>query len=83
MFGLVERPQAWLTAAGMARLAGAPLVRAVLEGWLTRSDLSRLTARCDACGSGASCRAWQAAGRAGVPAFCPIKPEIDALVPFR
>lgn len=81
MFGFSEAPQAWWLTRGMARLAGVSLPQAVVDGWLTRAELAVLVERCAGCGSGARCGRWlAAAGAQEMPAFCPNRPAIEALV---
>ncbi len=82
MIGYAEAPKAWWLTRGMARISGVNLPRAVLDGWLQRAELEKLVARCAACTQGATCETWlQRSGNAGsMPAFCPNKTEIEALV---
>ena len=50
MIGYPEAPKAWWLTRGMARISGVNLPRAVVEGWLQRTELEDLVARCAACG---------------------------------
>lgn len=82
MIGFTEAPQAWSLTQGMARLAGVNLPSAVIEGWLTRRELSRLVGRCQSCGQSQRCLPWLAMARAApLPEYCPNKPEIELLAP--
>jgi Family of unknown function (DUF6455) len=81
MIGYPEAPKAWWLTRGMARISGVNLPRAVVDGWLQRTELEDLVARCAACHKGADCESWLAvSGRAqAMPDFCPNKPGIEAL----
>ncbi len=81
MIGFVDAPRAWWLTHGMARSVGVSLPHAVIEGWLTRAELSRLLDRCEKCDKSADCTHWlaQKAQAAVLPAFCVNKPEIEAL----
>ena len=80
MIGFTEGPQAWGLTQGMARLAGVNLPSAVIEGWLTRTELARLVGRCQTCGQAPRCRRWLAAAHTPpLPDYCPNKPEIESL----
>ena len=82
MIGFTEGPQAWGLTQGMARLAGANLPSAVIEGWLTRSELARLVGRCQTCSHSPRCLRWLAvAQKPPLPDYCPNKPEIESLAP--
>jgi succinate dehydrogenase/fumarate reductase flavoprotein subunit len=83
MMGYVGDPRAYWTAQGMARAAGVPLARAVVEGWITRDDLARIVERCRDCGECAACQRWLARLNPEVPGFCAIRPEIEALRALR
>ena len=77
-------PRAYWMAQGMARATGLHLARAVVEGWLTRRDLAAIVARCHTCAQEVSCTKWIASlHEEAAPAFCAIKPELDALAPLR
>ncbi|MFN3641635.1 MAG: DUF6455 family protein [Gemmobacter sp.] len=82
MIGIPEAPRSWWSAQAMARAAGVPLARAVVEGWITRADLADMVLRCQTCPSGTDCTHWLAALRPETPAFCAIKPDIEALRAF-
>ena len=81
MIGYPDAFRAWWTR-GMARISGVNLPRAVVEGWLQRSELDSLVNRCAACGRGLQCESWLARSGAAhnMPEFCPNKPGIEALV---
>lgn len=83
MIAFADSPRAYWTAQGMSRAAGVPLVRAVVEGWISRADLARIVERCGACTACEECTRWLSHLTPEVPAFCAIKPEIDALRAFR
>jgi hypothetical protein len=82
MIGYPDAPKAWWLTRGMARISGVNLPRAVVEGWLQRTELEALVVRCAACTRGEHCETWLAtSGKAdAMPAFCPNKPEIEALL---
>jgi hypothetical protein len=82
MIGFVEAPRAYWTAQGMARAAGVPLARAVIEGWITRADLAGIVRRCQTCTRTEDCRRFLAQGVPEPPAFCAIRPDIEALRAF-
>jgi Family of unknown function (DUF6455) len=81
MIGYPGAPRAWWYTRAMARLGGVNLARAVLDGWLPRSDLHALVARCAACDRVEECRLWL--GRTdrppSMPEFCPNRSAIAAL----
>ncbi|NJM81237.1 MAG: hypothetical protein HC844_01010 [Tabrizicola sp.] len=83
MIGYAEAPRAWWLTRGMARVSGVNLPQAVVEGWLTRSELSDLVERCGSCGKGADCESWlaQSGPARAMPGFCPNKAGIEALGP--
>ena len=82
MIGFTEGPQAWSLTQGMARLAGVNLPSAVIEGWLTRTELARLVGRCQTCSQSPRCLRWLAAAqKPPLPDYCPNKPEIESLSP--
>ncbi|MCA3509695.1 MAG: hypothetical protein IOC80_03645 [Rhodobacter sp.] len=82
MIGFTEGPQAWGLTQGMARLAGVNLPAAVVEGWLTRSELAQLVGRCQSCGQSARCLRWLAVARQPpLPDYCPNKSGIESLAP--
>ncbi|MEH7827360.1 DUF6455 family protein [Gemmobacter denitrificans] len=83
MIGYVEAPKAWWLTHGMARRAGVSLPQAVTDGWLKRSELACLIARCQACGSESDCTNWLAVPGPSLPEFCCNKAEIEALAPPR
>lgn len=81
MIGYPEAPKAWWLTRGMARVSGVNLSRAVVEGWLQRTELEGLISRCAACGRGTECEAWLVVSGSAqaMPGFCPNKAEIEAL----
>lgn len=83
MLGFSDDPRAWWLTRGMARVTGVSLTEAVLEGWLTRSELAGLVQVCRTCSSDRGCEAWLAtSGRSTrMPNFCPNKAAIEALAP--
>lgn len=82
MIGYPEAPKAWWLTRGMARIAGVNLPRAVVEGWLQRSELEDLVTRCCACGNGSDCEQWLAkSGDAQqMPMFCPNRNALQSLI---
>jgi hypothetical protein len=84
MIGYAEAPGAFWRARGMARAAGVALPRAVVEGWLTRSELAQIVQRCEICGAAVACTSWQAAAdSASPPETCANKAPLDALSGLR
>lgn len=83
MMGYVEAPKAWGLTRGMGRVVGVNLTDAVVEGWLSRGELADLVDRCQACDRAEDCTAWLArtVTAESLPAFCPNKAGIEALVP--
>jgi hypothetical protein len=83
MMGYVEAPKAWGLTRGMARVVGTNIADAVIEGWLSRAELAELVDRCQACDRSADCTHWLArtVSAEALPAFCPNKAAIEALVP--
>ena len=81
MIGYPEAPKAWWLTRGMARISGVNLPRAIVEGWLQRSELEDLIARCAACGRSAQCEHWliTSATAQSMPDICPNKAGIEAL----
>ena len=81
MIGYPEAPKAWWLTRAMARISGVSLPKAVVEGWLPRSELEVLIARCAACSHGAECEAWLARSpdARAMPDFCPNRAAIEAL----
>lgn len=81
MIGYPDAPKAWWLTRGMARISGVNLPQLAAEGWLPRSKLETLTARCAACGRGRDCEPWLArSGQAkALPNFCPNREAIEAL----
>ncbi len=83
MMGYVDAPKAWWLTNGMARSIGVSLPHAVIEGWLTRTELASLVNRCQTCGKSADCTTWLAkpAVEPALPGFCCNKAEIESLKP--
>ena len=81
MIGYTESPLAWGLTRGMARVLGASLTDAVVDGWLSRAELATLVDTCAACKQTASCTAWlsQARTQPCVPVFCPNKLALESL----
>lgn len=81
MIGYPEAPKAWWLTRGMARISGVNLPQAVVEGWLRRSELESLIARCAACTRGADCETWLSGSgpERSMPDFCPNRRMIEAL----
>ena len=81
MIGYADAPRAWWLTRGMARVAGVNLSQAVLDGWLSRDELSRIIAACESCPKGGSCEGWLATSgpETEMPAFCPNKASIESL----
>ena len=81
MISYPEAPRAWWLTRGMAGVSGVNLPRAVVDGWLHRTELADLVQRCVACDHGAECETWLArSGKAReIPEFCPNKTGIEAL----
>lgn len=81
MLAFGEAPQAWALTRRMVQAAGVDLPAAVREGWLTRSDLAGLVARCQACAAGTDCATWVPQRRRAVAEFCPNGDEISQMAP--
>lgn len=81
MFGYAEAPHAFWMARGMARTTGVPLVRGVVEGWISRGELARIVTRCQTCAVEGACVTWLGAAQtpAKTPVFCANKADLDAL----
>lgn len=81
MIGYPEAPKAWWLTRGMARLSGVNLPRAVVEGWLQRSELEALIIRCAACDHGPDCETRLANSERAqtIPTFCPNREAIKDL----
>lgn len=79
----VEAIRAWSLARGMARHTGLELPRCVLEGRLSRDELSKLVTRCQKGGCAEDCQRWLATARMGStpPEFCVIRNDLAALAP--
>lgn len=83
MIGYVEAPLAWGLTRGMAQVLGLSLPEAVVDGWLSRSELATLVGRCQVCERSADCTGWLArvAKADALPDYCPNKATIEALAP--
>lgn len=82
MMGYVEAPKAWGLTRGMARVVGVNLTDAVVDGWLTRSELAVLVDRCQACGKAVDCTGWLAhhVRAEDLPGYCANKSGLEALI---
>lgn len=87
MIGFVEAPITWGLVRGMARRAGLDMPRAVVEGWLTRTELAAIVTRCQTAGCSKTCMDVLAkptgATTQAPPSFCAIGAELEALAPER
>ncbi len=83
MIGYAEAPRAWGLTRGMARVAGVNLTDAVVDGWLTRTELAGMVDHCLRCGHVPACTDFLAhqVQAVSLPAFCDNKPGIEALAP--
>ena len=83
MIGYAEAPRAWGFARGMARVVGVNLTDAVVEGWLTRTELAGMVDLCLQCGHVSACTDFLAheVRSVSLPAFCDNKSGIEALSP--
>ncbi|MCF1707384.1 DUF6455 family protein [Tabrizicola sp. J26] len=80
MIGNVEMPHAFWLTIGMARKVGLNLQEALVEGWLTRRDLTQMVDGCTSCAHHVSCTRWLAMpGEAPLPAYCQNKPRLEAI----
>ena len=81
MFGYAEAPHAFWMAHGMARKTGVPLVRGVVDGWISRAELARIVTRCQTCAVEGACATWLGAAQipARTPVFCANKADLEAL----
>jgi hypothetical protein len=81
MIGYARAPAAFGRTKAMARMAGIDLTAAVVEGWLTRSELEALISCCASCGRSGDCAPFIATALPGalLPAYCANKPDLDAL----
>lgn len=83
MIGYPDAPRAWWLTRGMARLTGVDLPQAVIDGWLSRSELAGLIQTCECCSVQERCNLWLAEDgtRQNMPGFCPNKLQLEALAP--
>jgi hypothetical protein len=83
MIGYVEAPLAWGLTRGMAQVLGLSLPEAVVDGWLSRSELAALVDRCQLCERSGDCTKWLArvTKASSLPDYCPNKAQIEALAP--
>jgi len=81
MTGCIEAPRAWWLTQGMARAVGLNLPRAVLDGWISRSELAALVLRCHTCTQQTTCTTFLADAMRSpqLPSFCPNAAEIERL----
>ena len=81
MMGYTESPLAWGHARGMARTVGVNLTDAVVEGWLSRTELACVVEVCGRCAHLAECTQWLAhtVTAEALPGFCPNASAIGAL----
>jgi succinate dehydrogenase/fumarate reductase flavoprotein subunit len=81
MNGYPDSPLAWDLTRGMARVLGASLPDAVVDGWLSRAELAQLVDRCAVCDQTPACTAWlsQARIKGTMPVFCPNKDTLEGL----
>jgi hypothetical protein len=80
MIGIGKGPDAWGLTQAMARRAGFDLPAAVVEGWLTRPEVSALVDACTRCGLTPLCAEWLEIARVpDLPAFCRNKDDLEAL----
>jgi hypothetical protein len=80
MIGIGKGPEAWGLTQAMARHVGLDLPGAVVEGWLTRPEVSALVDACARCGQTPRCEEWLEVARApDLPAFCRNKDDLEAL----
>lgn len=81
MIGYVEAPQAWGMTRGMARVLGVNLTNAILDGWMTRTELALLVDRCQECPHSRDCIGWLAtvSTSATLPAYCANKLPLESL----
>lgn len=83
LMGTGETESFWRTQ-GMARALGVDLTEAILNGWISRSDLGAMVANCQLCPHSTDCAKWLAthgAGSASLPEFCASKAALEALRP--
>lgn len=83
MIGYSDAPRAWGFTRGAARVVGVNLTDAVVEGWLSRSELAEMVHTCTRCGQALPCTDWlaQTAAAEELPGYCPNKSVIEALKP--
>lgn len=83
MIGYPEAPRAWGFTRGMARTLGVSLTDAVVDGWLSRTELGNLVEACRVCGKTTQCTDFLAhtVEVEALPSFCPNGPALAALRP--
>jgi hypothetical protein len=84
MIGFVtEDPRAWGYTRGAARVVGVNLTGAVVDGWLTRTELAALVQACHRCVASDPCTDFLArtVTADSLPAYCPNKAALEALRP--
>lgn len=77
-----DDPRAFWQTLAMGRVAGVNLSAAVVDGWLARSEFSRLVACCAACARADECNHFLAQPLPWprpLPAFCANAAELSAL----
>lgn len=82
MIGFVdEDPRAWGFTRGAARVVGVNLTGAVVDGWLSRTELAGLVQVCHACSASGPCTDFlaQTVAADALPGYCPNKVAIEAL----
>jgi hypothetical protein len=84
MLGYVDAdPRAWGYTRGAARVVGVNLTGAVVDGWLSRAELSALVQACHGCKSSSPCTDFLArtVRAETLPGYCPNKAAIESLRP--
>lgn len=81
MIGYVRAPGAFARTRAMARAVGLDLTAAVVDGWLSRSELETLIGRCATCGRGEDCARFLSSALPGaaLPALCANGAALQAL----
>lgn len=81
MTGCSDAPRAWGLTQSMAEACGVNLTGAVLDGWVSRADLTEIVEKCACCGQTEACETLVAGAEAqsADPAFCPNTQTLAAL----
>jgi len=81
MIAYPQMSRGWSSASGTGRALGVDLAKAVVDGWLTRQELSGLVQQCEQCATPAVCAIWRSdpAAATALPAACSNKTQIEAL----